>query len=147
MKRTHSMMSLLVAGVLVCAAPLALAQSSTDTQDNGLQHPQSGALTHQGNLQEYPKQSTTETGTSQQTGTSMSASSMSNGQLQGEHSMSGTVESVNSNGMVHVKSEGMNLRLHFPNASQHLKKGDKITVHLGYTKDSSAPSSASSSSM
>ena len=36
MKRTHSMMSLLVAGALACAAPLALAQSSTDAQDNGL---------------------------------------------------------------------------------------------------------------
>ncbi|HET9835738.1 MAG TPA: hypothetical protein VFP88_05275 [Rhodanobacteraceae bacterium] len=140
--KTHSMMSLLVAGALVCAAPLALAQSSTDTQN--MQHPKSGALTHSGSLQEYPKQSTTETGTSQQTGTgSMSASSMSNGQLMGEHSMSGTVESVNSNGMVHVKSEGMNLRLHFPNAAQNLKKGDKITVHLGYTKDSGAASSSS----
>lgn len=150
MKRAHSMMSLLVAGVLTCAAPLALAQSSTDTQDTGMQHPQSGALTHSGSLQEYPKQATTETGTSPQTGSSsgsMSSSSMSNGQMMGEHSMSGTVESVTSNGMVHVKSEGMNLRLHFPNASQNLKKGDKITVHLGYSKDSSAPSSASSSSM
>lgn len=144
MKRTHSMMSLLVAGALVCAAPLALAQSSTDAQDNGLQHPQSGALTHSGSLQQYPSQAATQGGSS--TG-SMSSSSMSNGQLMGEHSMSGTVESVNSNGMVHVKSEGMNLRLHFPNASQNLKKGDKITVHLGYTKDSSAPASASSSSM
>ena len=150
MKHTHSMMSLLVAGALVCAAPLALAQSSTDTQDNGMQHPQSGALTHQGNMQEYPKQSTTETGTSPQTGSStgsMSSPSMSDGQLMGEHSMSGTVESVDSNGMVHVKAEGMNLRLHFPQASQNLKKGDKITVHLGYTKDSGAPTSASSSSM
>lgn len=148
MKHTHSMMSLLVAGALVCAAPLALAQSSTDAQDNGLQHPQSGALTHSGSLQEYPKQAATESGTSQQTSTgSMSSSSMSNGQLMGEHSMSGTVESVTSNGMVHVKSDGMNLRLHFPQASQNLKKGDKITVHLGYTKDSSTPSSASSSSM
>lgn len=144
MKRTHSMMSLLVAGALACAAPLALAQSSTDAQDNGLQHPQSGALTHSGSLQQYPKQSTTESGTSQQT---MSNSGMSNAQLQGEHSMSGTVESVSSDGMVHVKSEGMNLRLHFPHASQNLKKGDKITVHLGYTKDSSTPASASSSSM
>jgi hypothetical protein len=146
MKRTHPVMSLLVAAALVCAAPLALAQSSTDAQDNGLQHPQSGALTHQGSLQEYPKQSATETGTSQQTG-SMSASSTSSGQLMGEHSMSGTVESVSSNGMVHVKSEGMDLRLHFPNASQNLKKGDKITVQMGYTKDSGAPASASSSSM
>lgn len=144
MKRTHSMMSLLVAGALACAAPLALAQSSTDAQDNGLQHPQSGALTHSGSLQETSSQ--TATGSSSNTG-SMSSSSMSNGQLMGEHSMSGTVESVNSNGMVHVKSEGMNLRLHFPNASQNLKKGDKITVHLGYTKDSSTPASASSSSM
>lgn len=144
MKRTHSMMSLLVTGALVCAAPLALAQSSTDAQDNGLQHPQSGALTHSGSLQQYPKQSTTESETAHQ---AMSSSSMSNSQLEGEHSMSGTVESVNSDGMVHVKSEGMNLRLHFPNASQDLKKGDKITVHLGYTKDGSESSSVSPSSM
>lgn len=144
MKRTQSMMSLLVAGALVCAAPLAFAQSSTDNPDQ-MQHPQSGALTHSGNLQEYPKQSTTESGTTQQTG-SMSSTSMSNGQLMGEHSMSGTVTAVSSNGMVHVKSEGMNLRLHFPQASQNLKKGDKITVHLGYTKDST-PSAGSSSSM
>ncbi len=144
MKRTHSMMSLLVTGALVCAAPLALAQSSTDAQDNGMQHPQSGALTHSGSLQQYPKQSMPESATSEQT---MSSSSMSNAQLQGEHSMSGTVESVNSDGMVHVKSEGMNLRLHFPNASQDLKKGDKITVHLGYTKDGSESSSVSPSSM
>jgi hypothetical protein len=54
---------------------------------------------------------------------------------------------VNSDGMVHVKSEGMNLRLHFPNASQDLKKGDRITVHLGYTKDGSESSSVSPSSM
>ncbi|MGN6314527.1 MAG: hypothetical protein ACTHMO_12310 [Rhodanobacteraceae bacterium] len=140
MKRTQSMMSLLVAGVLACAAPLALAQSSTDTQDTGMQHPQSGALTHSGSLQQNP-QSATASGSSMQSGSSsgsMSSSSMSNGQMMGEHSMSGTVESVSSNGMVHVKSEGMNLRLHFPNASQNLKKGDKITVHLGYTKDSSS---------
>jgi hypothetical protein len=139
MKRTHSMMSLLAAGALICAAPLALAQSSTDAQS--MQHPKSGALTHQGSLQEYPQQSATETGTSQQSSTgSMSSTSMSNGQLLGEHSMSGTVTSVNSSGMVRVNSEGMELRLHFPNAAQHLKKGDKITVHLGYTKDSSASS-------
>lgn len=144
MKRTHSMMSLLVTGALACAAPLALAQSSTDAQDNGSQHPQSGALTHSGSLQQYPKQSTTESETAQQ---AMSSSSMSNSQLEGEHSMSGTVESVNSDGMVHVKSEGMNLHLHFPNASQDLKKGDRITVHLGYTKDGSESSSVPPSSM
>lgn len=142
MKRLDSIMSLLVAGALVCTAPLALAQSSTDTQDTGMQHPQSGALTHSGSLQQYPSQSST-AGSSMQSG-SMSSSSMGNGQLMGEHSMSGTVTSVSSNGMVHVKSEGMNLRLHFPDAAQNLKKGDKITVHLGYTKDSGASSSSSS---
>ncbi|HEU5013689.1 MAG TPA: hypothetical protein VFT66_14280 [Roseiflexaceae bacterium] len=137
MKRTHSIMSLLAAAALVCAAPLALAQSSSDTQDTGLQHPKSGALTHQGSMHEYPATSST----AQQSG-SMSSTSMSNGQLMGEHSMSGTVTSVSSNGMVHVTSEGMNLRLHFPDASQNLKKGDRITVHLGYTKDSGASSSS-----
>ncbi|HXS73063.1 MAG TPA: hypothetical protein VN725_03385 [Rhodanobacteraceae bacterium] len=141
MKRTHSMMSLLIAGMLTCAAPLALAQSSTDAQDTGLQHPQSGALTHQGSMQQYPNQAATESGSSMQSGSSsgsMSSSSTSSGQMMGEHSMSGTVTSVGSNGMVHFKSEGMDMRLHFPNASQNLKKGDKITVHLGYTKDSSS---------
>jgi hypothetical protein len=133
MKRT--MMSFAIAGALACTAPLAFAQSSSDTQDTGMQHPQSGAVTHQ-----PPYQSTTPMSgqTSSSSRSSMSSSSMGNGQMMGEHSMSGTVTSVSSSGIVHMTSEGMDLRLHFPNASQNLKKGDKITVHLGYTKDSSS---------
>jgi len=52
------------------------------------------------------------------------------------HMMPATVSSVDTKtGMVEVNSEGMSLRLHFPPASvANLKAGDKITVHMGYTK-------------
>ena len=57
------------------------------------------------------------------------------GMMMGEHSMGGTVTAVGKSGMVDVRSEGMMLRLHFPDAAKNLKKGDKITVHLGYSID------------
>ncbi|RCS29917.1 hypothetical protein DEO45_07505 [Rhodanobacter denitrificans] len=52
------------------------------------------------------------------------------------HMMPATVSSVDTKtGMVEVDSEGMSLRLHFPPASvANLKAGDKITLHMGYTK-------------
>lgn len=52
------------------------------------------------------------------------------------HMMPATVSSVDTKtGMVEVNSEGMSLRLHFPPASvANLKAGDKITVHMGYSK-------------
>ena len=143
MKRT--MMSFVIAGALTCAAPLALAQSSTDTQDTGMQHPQSGAITHQPPYKSTAPTSSSSSGSSQSSMSSqsdmssqsnMSSSSMGNGQMMGEHSMSGTVESVSSNDMVSVKTGHGTMKLHFPNASQNLKKGDKITVHLSYSKDS-----------
>ncbi|MBS0431932.1 MAG: hypothetical protein JSS21_05960 [Proteobacteria bacterium] len=70
--------------------------------------------------------------------TTSSMSSESTGaapQVMGEHTMQGTVESVSASGMVQVDCEGMNLRVHFPGAAKNLKKGDKITLHLGYTRD------------
>lgn len=143
MKHTQTMMSLVLAGVLVCAAPLALAQTSTDTPGNGLQPEQSGgAITHKP-LYTTPS-TTTDTSSSHSSTTSQtqpSLSSASDTQLMGEHSMSGTVESVSSKGIVELKSDGIMMRVHFPHAAQNLKKGDKITVHLGYTKDGGSPAS------
>ncbi|HEY3519536.1 MAG TPA: hypothetical protein VGK80_00665 [Rhodanobacteraceae bacterium] len=134
MKRT--LMSFVIAGVLACAAPLAFAQSSTDAQDT--QHPQSGAITHQPPYAPPATGSTSQSSMSSQS--HMSSSSMGNGQMMGEHSMSGTVESVTSKGFVSLRTDDGNLKLHFPDASQNLKKGDKITVHLGYSKDSGSSS-------
>jgi hypothetical protein len=141
MKRT--MMSFVVAGALVCAAPLAFAQSSTDAQDTGMQHPQSGAITHQPPYQSPAPMSGSSSGSSESSTSSqssMSSSSMGNGQMKGEHSMSGTVTSVSSDDMVMLKTGEGTLKLHFPHASQDLKTGDKITVHLGYTSDSGSSS-------
>ena len=141
MKRT--MMSFVIAGALTCAAPLALAQSSTDTQDTGMQHPQSGAITHQPPYKSTAPASSSSSSSSQSSMSSqsnMSSSSMGNGQMMGEHSMSGTVTSVSSSGMVMLKTGEGTLKLHFPDASQNLKKGDKITVHLSYSKDSGSSS-------
>lgn len=52
------------------------------------------------------------------------------------HMMPATVTSVDTTtGIVEVNSAGMSLRLHFPPASvADLKAGDKITLHMGYTK-------------
>ncbi len=139
MKRT--MMSFVIAGALACAAPLALAQSSTDAQDTGMQHPQSGAITHQPPYKSTaPTSGSTTSSSSMSSQSSMSSSSMDNAQMMGEHSMSGTVESVTSKGFVSLRTDEGTLKLHFPDASQNLKKGDKITVHLGYTKDSGSSS-------
>ena len=134
MKRT--MMSFVGAGALACAAPLALAQSSTDTQDTGMQHPQSGAVTHQPPYTTPTSGSTAAGSMSSQSQSGMSGSGM----MMGEHSMSGTVESVSSDDMVSVKTGHGTLKLHFPNAAQDLKAGDTITVRLGYTKDGGSSS-------
>jgi hypothetical protein len=141
MKRT--MMSFVITGALACAAPLAFAQSSTDTQDTGMQHPQSGAITHQPPYQSTAPMSSSTSSSSQSSMSSqsnMSSSSMGSGQMMGEHSMSGTVESVTSKGFVSLRTDEGTLKLHFPDASQNLKKGDKITVHLSYSKDSGSSS-------
>lgn len=58
---------------------------------------------------------------------------MSNGSM---HMMPATVTSVDtSTGKVEVNAGGMALTVHFPPKSvANLKVGDKITLHMGYTK-------------
>lgn len=52
------------------------------------------------------------------------------------HRMAATVKSVDAKtGMVEVDAGGMALTVHFPPASvADLKAGDKITLHMGYTR-------------
>ncbi|HUY83608.1 MAG TPA: hypothetical protein VMU86_03465 [Steroidobacteraceae bacterium] len=54
----------------------------------------------------------------------------------GRHSMPATVTKVDhKNGMVWLNSFGMHLAVHFPPpAIASLKAGDKIVLHLGYSK-------------
>lgn len=54
----------------------------------------------------------------------------------GMHDMAATVTEVDhKTGMVDVESMNMKLKVHFPaNSVADLKKGDKITLHLGYSK-------------
>lgn len=56
--------------------------------------------------------------------------------VQGMHMMPATVSSVDSKtGIVEADAEGMSLKLHFPPASvASLKTGDKITLHMGFSK-------------
>jgi len=56
--------------------------------------------------------------------------------MRGMHMMPATVTEVNKEtGMVEAKSEGMELKVHFPPAAvADLKEGDKITLHMGYSK-------------
>ncbi|MCK9537757.1 hypothetical protein [Dokdonella sp.] len=58
------------------------------------------------------------------------------GNVMGMHKMPATVTSADAKtGIVHVTSAGMELTLHFPPPTMaELKAGDKITLHLGYTK-------------
>lgn len=52
------------------------------------------------------------------------------------HTMPATVTSVDAKtGIVEATSEGMSLKVHFPPASlANVKSGDKITLHLGFSK-------------
>jgi hypothetical protein len=56
--------------------------------------------------------------------------------MMGMHEMPATVTSVDTTtGMVEVMSENMPLKLHFPPASlANVKAGDKITIHMGFSK-------------
>lgn len=56
----------------------------------------------------------------------------------GSHSMSGTVTNVdNKTGMIQVDAGGHALTLHFPPpALADVKNGDKITLHMSFSKDS-----------
>lgn len=53
----------------------------------------------------------------------------------GAHSMSGTIEKIDhESGEIVLKSEPMNLTLHFPPASiKDLRQGQKIVVHLAFS--------------
>lgn len=55
----------------------------------------------------------------------------------GQHSMPATVTSVNhKTGLIHVKSDGMKMIVHFPPSTvTKVKDGDKILLHLGYTPE------------
>ena len=56
--------------------------------------------------------------------------------IMGMHEMPATVSTIDAaSGRVDVDAEGMKLKLHFPPASLvGVKAGDKITLHLGFTK-------------
>ena len=56
--------------------------------------------------------------------------------MAGMHDMAATVTAVNkTTGAVSVNAGGMTLNVHFPPASlANVNVGDKITVHLGFTK-------------
>jgi hypothetical protein len=56
--------------------------------------------------------------------------------------MRGTVESVSQDGMVEVRTAEGTLKVHFPQASQHLQKGETITLHLAYTVDETTDTSS-----
>lgn len=132
MKRMHSLSSIAAAIGLACAAPFALAQSTPASQ-----HPQSGAVTHTPPFKTTP----TETPADQQLPPRIPQAQPSS-DVMGQHDMTGTVRSVSSSGMVEVHTDEGNLKVHFPDAGQHLKKGDKITLHLSYSMASSAPAAS-----
>lgn len=56
--------------------------------------------------------------------------------MMGMHAMPATVSTVDKQtGLVGVSTEGMALKVHFPpSAVANLKAGDKITLHMGYSK-------------
>ncbi|HEY6893095.1 MAG TPA: hypothetical protein VI258_02930 [Rhodanobacteraceae bacterium] len=61
---------------------------------------------------------------------------MEMGNMPSMHTMPATVSSVDAKtGIVEVDSAGMALKVHFPPASvADLKAGDKITLHMGFSK-------------
>ncbi len=61
--------------------------------------------------------------------------------MMGRHEMTGTVESVDpKTGWVKVKTDDGSMTVHFPADSiKDLKEGDKIIVHLGYSKVEKKP--------
>ena len=58
------------------------------------------------------------------------------GNMMGMHMMPATVTAIDAKtGLVDVTAGSMALKLHFPPASlASLKEGDKITLHLGFSK-------------
>ncbi|TAM97088.1 MAG: hypothetical protein EPN40_08080 [Rhodanobacteraceae bacterium] len=134
MQRSHSMSSIAIAISLACAAPYALAQTTPTQQP---EHPQSGAVTHTQPFQTVPTQDQTS-----QTSPARIPRADQSSNVKGQHDMAGTVQSVDQNGMVQVQTGLGNLTVHFPDASQHLKKGDRIILHLSYSMDTSGAQSS-----
>ena len=58
------------------------------------------------------------------------------GNMMGMHKMPATVTTADTKtGVVEVMTEGMALKVHFPPAAMgSLKAGDKITLHMGFSK-------------
>lgn len=56
--------------------------------------------------------------------------------MMGEHTMTGTIKTIDhKTGQVELESKPVNLSVHFPPADlKDLKEGDKITVHLSFSK-------------
>ena len=56
--------------------------------------------------------------------------------MMGMHAMPATVSNADAKtGVVDVMTEGMALKVHFPpSAMSKLKAGDKITLHMGFSK-------------
>lgn len=128
MKRLHSFSRFAAAFALACAAPIALAQTTPPQNQPGVTHAPPFQTTPQAqNQQQLPARIP-------------KANPSSN--VKGQHDMAGTVQSVDPNGMAQVQTGLGNLTVHFPNAAQNLKKGDKIILHLSYSMDTSAPASA-----
>ena len=59
---------------------------------------------------------------------------------EGKHSMSGIISEIDhTTGMLTLKTQAGELKLHFPPpAIQKLKGGETITVHLSYSQDGGA---------
>lgn len=136
MKRLHTFSSTAGAIALACVAPLALAQTPPPAPPQNTQP----GVTHA-----PPFQTTPQAQAQQQLPARIPKASESSN-VKGQHDMAGTVQSVDPNGMVQVQTGLGNLTVHFPGAAQNLKKGDKIILHLSYSVDASAASSAPPSS-
>ncbi|MGH8182842.1 MAG: hypothetical protein ACREPH_04195 [Rhodanobacteraceae bacterium] len=142
MHRFHPIPRIALAVSLVCAAPLAFAQA-TPPQQPPPQHPQSGALTHTPPMQ----QSTPLQSPPQQKLPPRIPQADPSSNIKGQHDVAATIKSIGPNGVVDVTTGLGDLTVQFPGASQHLKKGDKIILHLSYSMDTSgAQSSAPPSS-
>lgn len=131
MQRIHSITSIAVAVALAGTAPFALAQT---TPTSPMQHPQSGAITHQQPYQTTPMQD------QQRLPPRIPQATRSSGQEMGQNDVTGTVKSISANCIVDVRTSVGLLRVHFPDASKSLKKGEKITLHLAFTEASPAAS-------
>ena len=70
------------------------------------------------------------------TGAMHSAMKSMHNDMMGMHTMPATVTAAGSTtGVVDVMAASIALKVHFPpKAMAHLKAGDKITLHMGYSK-------------